>query len=371
MRIHTPETFEAVDWPDPATARYLGKLCAQPRHFVANVDVPMGCLAWRGKVLPLSLGRRPRIGSFVGSPYSQYIHYAEEELRLVPTPARFPLKLLIRCLGWWLRKARFNQVVMVNNWLLTTNLYQDWDPVRDAEVPQFLIEAFPDRAILFRTVNPYLDAALLQTLESQGYRKLVSRQVYLRDSSVAANRQLRNDLKLYRRTRYQLVHRLRDEELERARELYELLYIRKYSIFNPQFTVSFLRLLQESGAMEFRGFRSPEGRLDAFFAFNVRQREFGQVMSQPLFGYDTSLPAELGLYRLLSTQTYLEGLEHDRMVHMSAGVGEFKRNRGATPMLEYNCVYHDHLPPARRYPWLVLEQLLARIAGPLLEKLAL
>ena len=328
----------------------------------------MACLAWDGKVLPLSFGHPPSGESFVCSPYSQYIHYAEEELRLVPGPGRGPLRLLIRILGWWFRRAHLNRVVMVNNWLLTTNLYQDWD---DPQVPSFLVKAFPDRAIVFRTVNPRLDERLLGCLTQHGYRKLVSRQVYLRHWQLSANRQLRNDLKSYRKTRYRLVRELCESDLTRATDLYEALYIRKYSSLNPRFRVRFLKLLQESQAMFFRGFRSPEGRLDAFLAFNVRRRHFGPVMSQPLFGYDTSLPKELALYRLLSTQTYLEGLEHRRWVHMSAGVGEFKRNRGASPVIEYNCVHHAHLPFRRRLPWLLLEHVLRRVAAPLLAKLKL
>ncbi len=369
MKIFRPDSFEQVEWPDLSSQRYLSQICRDPHRYVANVTAPMACLAWSGKVLPLSFGQRPSPEeSFVSSPFSQYIHYAEEELRLVPGWARGPLKLLIRLLGWWFRTSHLNRVVMVNNWLLTTNLYQDWN---DPEIPSMLVQAFPDRAILFRTVNPKLDAALLQSLVENGYRRLVSRQVYLRDSSVAPNRQLRNDLKVYRRSSYELVQQLSEAELTRAAELYESLYIRKYSVFNPRFRVAFLRLLQQSEAMQFRGFRSPEGRLDAFLVFNVRQRSFGPVMSQPLFGYDTSLPKELSLYRLLSTQTYLEGLAHGRLVHLSAGVGEFKRNRGATPILEYNCVHHAHLPLRRRLPWRLLEQVLNRVASPIRQKLEL
>jgi len=92
------------------------------------------------------------------------------------------------------------------------------------------------------------------------------------------------------------------------------------------------------------------------------------VLLQPLFGYATNLPQALGLYRLLSTQTALEGIQHHRLIHCSAGVGEFKRLRGAVPAIEYNAVYYHHLPKARQTPWCILKILLDRLAIPVIQK---
>ena len=56
--------------------------------------------------------------------------------------------------------------------------------------------------------------------------------------------------------------------------------------------------------------------------------ERGGLITAPLFGYDTGLPQSLGLYRMLSALVALEGLRRQKEVHLSAGVGGFKRARG-------------------------------------------
>ena len=89
------------------------------------------------------------------------------------------------------------------------------------------------------------------------------------------------------------------------------------------------------------------------------------VMTQPFFGYDTRLPQELALYRLLSLKTLLEGEERGLLVHASAGVGPFKRLRGGVATIEYNAVYDRHLPAARRLPWTLLKVLADKVAVPL------
>jgi len=92
------------------------------------------------------------------------------------------------------------------------------------------------------------------------------------------------------------------------------------------------------------------------------------VMTQPFFGYDTTLPQKIGLYRLLTMVTLLEGMEHGLMVHASAGVGPFKKLRGGMPVIEYNAVYDRHLPLGRRLPWSVLKVLSDKIAIPVFQK---
>jgi hypothetical protein len=41
-------------------------------------------------------------------------------------------------------------------------------------------------------------------------------------------------------------------------------------------------------------------------------------------------------------------------LHLSSGVGEFKRFRSARPYTEYDSVYLDHLSLNRRFPWIFL-----------------
>ena len=68
------------------------------------------------------------------------------------------------------------------------------------------------------------------------------------------------------------------------------------------------------------------------------------AMTQPLFGYDTSLPQEEGLYRLLTLITLQEGVQRNLLVHASGGVGKFKKVRGGKSVTEYNAVFTSIYP---------------------------
>ncbi|MFP3787222.1 hypothetical protein SB769_39120, partial [Burkholderia sp. SIMBA_024] len=78
-------------------------------------------------------------------------------------------------------------------------------------------------------------------------------------------------------------------------------------------------------------------------------------LAAPVLGYDTALPQELGLYRMLSYLVARTAHENGVQLHNSSGVAEFKRNRGAEPEFEYTAVYTRHLPWRHRVGWRLLE----------------
>ena len=91
-------------------------------------------------------------------------------------------------------------------------------------------------------------------------------------------------------------------------------------------------------------------------------------MTQPLFGYDTSLPLEEGLYRLLTLITLQEGLQRKLLVHASGGVGKFKKVRGGESVTEYNAVCAKHLPHKRQTPWKLIKEI-SKYAIPYFRKM--
>ena len=109
---------------------------------------------------------------------------------------------------------------------------------------------------------------------------------------------------------------------------------------------------------------SREGSLDGIYAAWVRHG----LYYVPLLGYDTSLPRSLGLYRMLSALSSDDALLRRALVHDSAGVSEFKQNRGAVPCLEHLAVFDRHLPRVRRAPWRALRLLMDRVGVPLIER---
>jgi len=193
-----------------------------------------------------------------------------------------------------------------------------------------------------------------------------SRQVYYQlPDEALGKKQTKLDLSKYRKSQYRLLDdtQLSPTDAPRFAHLYRLLYLEKYSYFNPQFTETFFRLALEQGLFTFKAFAA-KGRIDAVMGYFWRNG----IMTQPIFGYDTHLPQSSGLYRLLSTQVVLEGQQGQLLINCSGGVGQFKRLRGGRPALEYNAVYSRHLPQKQRLPWLALQQLLNRVAAPVIQK---
>jgi hypothetical protein len=183
--------------------------------------------------------------------------------------------------------------------------------------------------------------------------------------AVQRTHEFRSDLKVLQRTPYTVLNAadLKPSDAERIVELYDDLYLRKWSPYNPQFTPDFIRLALAERLLTIKAL-ARDGRIDAALGYVTR----GRYITAPLFGYATALPKQLGLYRMLTALTSLDALASGQAVHFSAGVGPFKRLRGGQAAIEYNAVYTRHLPAGRRRPWRFLQVLMDRLAIPIIQK---
>ncbi len=376
------ELYEAADagefaWPDDEYGRYakrylLPLLQEGSERFVRNVRTRLLLLAVDGIPLPATVNEEEYDNSYVCSPYTHYVSYAKQELILLGNRALIAcLDAFLSGVGYGLRRSGFNRVVHVNNWLLSTNLYPELDEAQWDAVLEKLLALFPGHAIAFRSLSPTLNALMLDRLRSKGCLLVPSRQIYLLRTGEAgfgtakSRWLLKRDAALAAKEGYETIGPgdVTESDLPRVAELYRLLYLDKYSRHNPQFTERYLKEALDNGILELHGFRR-DGRLDAVLGFYVRDG----AMTTPLFGYDTSLPQELGLYRMLSARLIELARERRLLLHESSGAAQFKRNRGAEAEIEYTAVYVRHLPLRRRMPWKALEGLLAKIGVPLLRK---
>jgi len=374
VQIYTRETIGSLDWPDTPDGKYAQSYLLpffqnDPSTYISNIHNTTLMLAKIGEVLlPISISDFHPQNTYTVSPYSHYVTYGgfEEIERLGNPAAEAVIRAILRPIGWWFRRAEFDRVVYINNWLLSTNLYPALQAEQIEALAWMLPSLFPDRPVIFRSLDRYRKLHLIDALERCGYRMVVSRQVWYIDPEAARQKkQFKVDMSVFKKSQYEIVDgkALTDAEIDRAVELYNLLYIQKYSHFNPQFTPAFIRLARDCDLLTLRMLRL-DGRFDAVMGYFVRNG----VMTQPFFGYDTTLPQKIGLYRLLTMVTLLEGMEHGLMVHASAGVGPFKKLRGGMPVIEYNAVYDRHLPLGRRLPWSVLKVLSDKIAIPVFQK---
>jgi hypothetical protein len=366
--IHTL-TFPQTDDGDYARRYLIPLMTEDPQKYIRNVyNTQLMAVKVGETVIPITVTDFHPENTYTVSPYSHYVSYGGlEEVKHLGNPlAEAAVKWAMKPVAWYFRHSELDRVVFVNNYLVSTNLYPSVNSDQLSALSEALVEWFPDRAIVFRSIDQKKNPHVYQTLEGLGYDLVLSRQVwYMNPVAGLKTRQCKEDMRVLRKTQYQVVNGrdLSDEELQRAVQLYELLYLQKYSYYNPQFTFDFLKLARDEEILHMYGLKK-DGQLNAIMGFFVRNG----AMTQPLFGYDTSLPLEEGLYRLLTLVALQEGVKRGLLVHASGGVGKFKKVRGGESVTEYNAVYTKHLSLRRRLPWKLIG-LVSKAAIPYFRKM--
>jgi hypothetical protein len=381
IRLFDTETIDQLPWPattDGAYARaYLTPLLTNgPTHYITNVTTRyMALLIDEQIVLPISLNEEEYTNSYVCSPYSHYVTYAKEELVLIQQRwLKLALKTLIDCFGVFCKWCRINKAVHINNWLLSTNLYPALQPEQLTATLSFLRERFPQHTLILRSLNDYTNISLLEAARQAGCRLVPSRQIYLvepaKSDSITSKARwlLKRDRALVQKHGYSVVttNGLEEQDIPRIVEIYYMLYLQKYSLCNPMFTEDFIRLALQEQTLQLVALRKDD-RVDAVLGYFCRNG----VMTTPLFGYDTDLPLEIGLYRMLSALLFFIAQGNGHVLHESSGAAQFKRNRGAVADIEYSAVYDQNLSWPRRLCWIVLAGILDSVGVPLMKKFRL
>lgn len=376
LRLFGAEDLEAVPWPDSPEGRraraYLTPLVrGGPRALVANASGRAMALVLGEAVLPLTLHDPGTEDCWATAPSTQYHRYALSELaHLDSAAARTGLSALAGPWGAALRFGEIDRIALVDSWLFSTHLHPALGADAVARIGE-LRDAFPDRAIVVRSLVEPLDAPWIEGLRRLGARFIPSRQVWLADPRDLSRWPKKARWLVGRETRmiaergYTIVDHdaLEPADLPRLRALYGQLYLEKYSSYNMDFTDAFFELAHRERVLELRALRR-DGRIDAMLGMFRGPT----AMTATLFGFDTAMPASVGLYRMLSALTVRLAAERGAIVHASAGAAKFKRVRGATAALEVHAVLDGHLPARRRALWAALESVLWRVGVPLVQR---
>ena len=374
LELYSKANIRKLIWPETPDADYARRMLVpiiqQGISFyienVFNTEIYVAKLD--DAIIPLTLTNIHSKNSYVCSPYSHYILYGGyEETKHIGHPfAGRLIRAALQPVDFLFQKTDFDKVVLVNNWLLSTNLYAALSQKQVQALIGALPDLFPERAIVFRSVDSYKNPGLFSQLLANDARMVLSRQVYYQNPEVSLKKkQVKIDKKLMGKSNYVIQSKtsLSPGEIQRVIDLYNDLYIKKYSSFNPQFNENFIRLTLENRLFTYQTLMRG-CRMDGILAYYQRNG----VMTQPIFGYDFGVAKKEGLYRLLSLASIFEAQRQGLEVHASAGVGEFKRIRGGVRVTEYNAVLDKHLNAKRRLPWTILELLSEKIAVPLFKK---
>ncbi len=359
---------------DEQLQRWFAPLLEHGSTFAGpNLDTQLAFLHTARGELPMTVNEAEWGNSYTLSPWTHYITYGAQETTLLPSKLLQTLAVgLLAGLGKWLRRAEFNRVVMVNNWLLSTNPWPAWPIGLVPESIATLVKSYPDHAIIFRSLNEIESAGLIHELRSAGARLIPSRQVwyYPADSAlVKRSRVYRQDLRLLHDDAFiwKRNDQLTAADFPRLAQLYHQLYVEKYSACNPQFSAAWLQHLWQQELMEFTALADDKGTLVGVEGACL----LNGVLTSPIIGYDTALPRELGLYRRLAVLPIKAARERHLPLNLSAGVGHYKGLRGGEPVMEYMAVYDQHLPARRRWPWAVIEAISTYGMAPLVKRLRL
>jgi hypothetical protein len=370
-QLFTRKNIHDLEFPSTPDGEYA-RLYLLPiirdgaQKYIANVyNTELMAVKVGETIIPITVSDFHPDNTYTVSPYSHYVSYGgfEEVHRLENPPIEALIKFVMRPVAWYFRRTELDKVVYVNNWLLSTNLYPSVNSDQLSALCEALPKWFPDRAIIFRSLDRIRSPHICDHLSAHDYDLVLSRQVWFMEPAEAMKfRQFKEDLRLIKRNGHVRSEELSDDELARGVDLYNQLYLKKYSYYNPQFTVDFLRLARDEKILNLRMLRK-DGVLNAIMGYFVRNG----AMTQPLFGYDTSLPQETALYRHLTAVTLQEGLEKKLLVHASGGVGKFKKGRSGKRVIEYNAVFTKHLPRYRQTPWKLIQRI-GELAIPVFEK---
>jgi hypothetical protein len=367
-----PADYRISSEPESETLRkWFRPILEQGSTFCApNLKTEVAFLRTSTMELPLTINEAEWDNSWICSPWNHYVTYAKEEIaRASGRATALVATAFLDGIGTWLKAAQFNKVVMVNNWLLSTNSWPHWDARDLPAVLEALIRRWPDHAVVFRSLNAKESAPLIDAFKSAGGSLIPSRQIWWYEAgspAVAKSPDFRKDLKLLHRGDLSIVpdEEMAPDDFPALLALYDALYLGKYSRHNPRFTGAWLSHLHAEKLARFTALRDSSGRFVGVEACAV----LNGILTSPIVGYDLSLPQSLGLYRRLAALPILEGGRIGLPLNLSAGVGRYKALRGGEAVMEYLGLYDRHLPFSRRLPWKVVGGISRRILAPYVQR---
>ncbi|MEY4265290.1 MAG: hypothetical protein RL373_1858 [Pseudomonadota bacterium] len=299
-------------------------------HWVSNASAS---LLWEGATrVPISIASplRQKYASYINSPRSAWFDYLAHECRHMPLGA-----LSIRLLGKLSYYLGIDKTVFIGNYPISTSI---WSTEQENEIPCIasnMINAHPTYFAGIRNILPHRHKILIERLEVLGFRGIPARVIYefdFRSEQTQVPSHLKRDLGLLKKlaVKVKICATLDLESLNQIHQLYKKIYLEKHSLLNPQYTIKFFDDVINQKLMSCLLITNTEGEI---LSFGLLCRS-GETITVPALGYDPENSLE-GSYRVLFAAIYTYAKHHQVLLNYSSGAGDFKRNRGGIPHLEY------------------------------------
>lgn len=253
-----------------------------------------------------------------------------------------------------------DKAIYLNHYGFSTCLYnpQELNEI-NSEIAK-LQSQYKDYAIIFRSIpKPFLEELNFD------FKAIPSRIIWmLKDAKIEwqNRRDSLRDVKItaqYGLENKTYIGKINPIKLKKCNQLYEELYIEKYTKYNPRFSFEFFNELVEKQILNIHTIE----KNDEVLAFCGTYFKNGQI-SSPLLGYEKS---QIPLYRAIMTLQPIEAIKKNAALNLSGGAPIFKRNRGAKPLLEYYIIMDKHLPKWRRFGYWVFQKILSSFESDLVK----
>lgn len=267
MRLYSAKEYASINWSNSSKESplksYLETLLKSgPSSFIANVKSEIYILQIEDQFLPITLNNREYDNSYVTSIIS-YINYAEDEMqRHGMGVLKMLLKPILIMLKGALKLCKSNKIIAINNFLLSTNLFNPLSEKQIQATLKFLSMQFPDHTILIRSLNTITHKEMLDSLKKLNFSIITSRSIYFFDpknlSKIGSKRRwiIKKDKDIQNQSAIQIIDHesFKKEDAHHIKRLYDLLYLEKYSRCNPDFTVNFFEEVIEKKIHRAKGY---------------------------------------------------------------------------------------------------------------------
>ncbi|HYO72036.1 MAG TPA: GNAT family N-acetyltransferase [Archangium sp.] len=310
-----------------------------------------------GEEVPLIINNGTDSRCYLTSSYVNYVLYAEDFARSVKARwARWALLFFISLVRLIIRPSHLDKAVYVNHWMVATGPALRFTPSQLERLAQALRKRFPDHALIFKRGTAETAAAMASRRSGPRFHSIFNRQMYVwrYEPSRKALRDFKADRNLLNQHLGNL-RRLTTAEpglIERMRELYQSLYIDKYSSHNAFLTTAWFEEAFLRGLLEIYGIEL-EGRLSFFTTCFVA----GDELICSMVGHDPEMSRKHGLYRAGMSHMMMLAEQRGLTLNLSSGAGQFKQKRGCTTLAEHELLCFSHLPWRARLSWTLLSRI--------------
>ncbi|WP_198304478.1 hypothetical protein [Arcobacter vandammei] len=344
------------------------------KKLMANVDTKIIKYNIENQEIITTITDDIKKNCYVVSMYNLIIDYSKDELLKINSKILLYFSyFLIKIFENILKIAKIDKLQILNNYMLSTNFFSNNFENIDLKVlKNKALKNYPDHTLKIRSVNKFQNLKLYEKLKKDGWIALVSRQVYIFDdfTECKKHKDYKSDKKLLLDEKYEFkALNIEDFSLfQQAENLYNQLYLDKYSKHNVQFKAIYLQELVKNGLLHLR------------LLFDKKEKKYVAVVgiigengliTAPIVGYDLNYDIKEALYRRVIAYILEYAITNNYLLNLSSGASNFKTNRGAKAYLEYMFVYTKHLPFYRRFIWKILSFIANRFYGNLLQRLKL